>query len=273
MQDLPGYRHAFLLYSSFCMPRTPGIYKICLATGMLFYYILHFACRGRLRYTRFVRLPACFFAIFFILHAAVAGDMQDLPSYRHAFLLYSSFCMQRTPHIHSICSATGMLFYYILYFACRGRLRYTRFVRLPACFFAIFFILHAAVASDTLDLFGYRHTFLLYSSFCMPRWPRIYMICLANSMLFRYILYFACRGGLGYARFVWLPACFFAIFFILHAVVAWDTHDLPDLRHAFLPYSAFCMPQMPGIRMICLTSGMLFRYILYFACRECLGYA
>ena len=191
----------------------------------------------------------------------------------HAFLLYSIFCMSRMPQIHSICSATGMLFCYILHFACRGGLRYTRFVRLPACFFTIFFILHAADASDTHDLPGYRHAFSLYSSFCMPRWPQIHSICLATGMLFCHILHFACRRRLRYTRFVRLPACFFAIFCILHAVDASDTLDLFGYRHAFLPYSAFCMPQMPGIRMICLTSGMLFRYILYFACRECLGYA
>ena len=134
--------------------------------------------------------------------------------------------MPRWPRIRMIFLATGMLFRYILYFACRGCLGYARFVRLPACFFAIFFILHAADAEDTLNLFGYRHAFSLYSSFCMPRTPRIHSICSATSMLFRYILHFACRGGRGYARFVWLPACFFVIFFILHAAVASDTHDL-----------------------------------------------
>ena len=144
---------------------------------------------------------------------------------------------------------------------------------LPACFFAIFYILHAVDVRDTLDLFGYRHAFLLYSIFCMPWWPRIRSICLATGMLFRYFLYFACRGGLGYARFVRLPACFFAIFFILHAGNVWDTHDLPDYRHAFLLFSIFCMPQWPGIYMICLANGMLFCYFLYFACRECPGYA
>ena len=176
----------------------PGICKICLATGMLFCYILHFACRGRRGYTRSAWLPACFFTIFFILHAADASDTLDLFGYQHAFLLYSSFCMPRWPGICKICLATGMLFCYILHFACRGRLTYTRFVRLPACFFTIFYILHAADASDTLDLFGYRHAFLLYSSFCMPRWPQIHSICSATGILFCYILHFACRGGLGY---------------------------------------------------------------------------
>ena len=181
--------------------------------------------------------------------------------------------MPQTPQIHSICSATGMLFCYILHFACRGGLRYTRFVRLPACFFTIFFILHAADASDTHDLPDYRHAFLLFSIFYMPWMSGIYMICLANGMLFRYILHFACRGCPGYARFVRLPACFFAIFFILHAADAEDMLDLFGYRHAFSLFSIFCMPQWPGIYMICLAYGMLFCYFLYFACRECPGYA
>ena len=137
--------------------------------------------------------------------------------------------MPRMSGIRIICLTTGMLFCYFLYFACRGCLGYARFVRLPACFFAIFFILHASDAEDMLDLFGYRHAFSLYSSFCMPRTPRIHSICSATGMLFRYILHFACRGGREYARFVWLTACFFAIFYILHAAVASDTHDLFEI--------------------------------------------